>query len=49
VVVIVVYELVNEKFCEAGGEDGLGTIILPRKLEKKITFKILNIVARRIL
>jgi hypothetical protein len=49
VVTIGIYEFVNEKFCEAGGEDGLGTVILPRKLKKKITFKILNIVARRIL
>ena len=27
-----VYEFINGRGCEAGGEDGLGTIVLPRKI-----------------
>lgn len=35
---ITVYEFVNGSGCEVGGEDGLGTIVLPRKLtnQKKL-------------
>jgi len=29
---ITVYEFINGRGCEAGGEDGLGTIVLPRKI-----------------
>lgn len=31
---ITVYEFINGRGCEVGGEDGLGTIILPRKIEE---------------
>lgn len=30
---VTVYEFINERGCEVGGEDGLGTIVLPRKLK----------------
>lgn len=33
VAAITVYEFMNEKGCEVGGEDRLGTIVLPRKIE----------------
>lgn len=32
VVAITVYEFVNGRGCEVGGDDGLGTIVLPRKI-----------------
>lgn len=32
VAAITVYEFINERGCEVGGEDGFGTIILPRKI-----------------
>jgi predicted nuclease with RNAse H fold len=32
VAAVTVYEFVNGRGCEVGGGDGLGTIILPRKL-----------------
>lgn len=30
---ITVHEFINERGCQVGGEDGLGTIVLPRKLK----------------
>jgi hypothetical protein len=33
VAAITVYEFVNGRGCEVGGDDGLGTIVLPRRLE----------------
>ncbi|BDQ03593.1 hypothetical protein [Ignavibacterium sp.] len=33
---ITVYEFINGRGCEVGGEDGLGTIVLPRKIENWI-------------
>lgn len=30
---VTVYEFINERGCEVGGEDGLGSIVLPRKLK----------------
>lgn len=33
VAAVTVYEFVNGRGCEVGGEDGLGTIILPRKIK----------------
>ena len=33
VAAITVYEFINGRGCEVGGEDGLGTIVLPRKLK----------------
>lgn len=33
VAAITVYEFINGRGCEVGGEDGLGTIVLPRKIE----------------
>lgn len=30
---ITIYELINGRGCEVGGEDGLGTIVLPRKIK----------------
>jgi predicted nuclease with RNAse H fold len=35
VAAITVYEFVNGRGCEVGGEDGLGTIVLPRRLEDR--------------
>lgn len=32
VAALTVFEFVNEQGCEAGGDDGLGTIVLPRKI-----------------
>lgn len=31
---ITVYEFINGRGCEVGGEDGLGTIVLPRAIER---------------
>lgn len=35
VVAITVYEFINGRGCEVGGEDELGTIVLPRAIERK--------------
>ncbi len=32
VAALTVYELINGRGCEVGGDDGLGTIVLPRKI-----------------
>ncbi len=34
VAAITVFEFINGRGCEVGGEDGLGTIVLPRKIER---------------
>lgn len=33
VAAVTVFEFINGRGCEVGGEDGLGTIVLPRKIE----------------
>lgn len=33
VAAVTVYEFINGRGCEVGGEDGLGTIVLPRKIK----------------
>jgi len=32
VAAVTVFEFINGRGCEVGGEDGLGTILLPRKI-----------------
>ena len=32
VAALTVYEFINGRGCEVGGDDGLGTIVLPRKI-----------------
>lgn len=31
---ITVYELINGRGCEVGGEDGLGTIVVPGSIDR---------------